>query len=601
MEDITSMMAEFLAEDYDHVNREIKLSVRKTASEVVYLGFLLRRMMDEKLYLACYDNFDSYLRNELRMDYTLANRFMGINRKYSLDGNSEKIDEKYTEYSQGLLVEMLSMPPELEAKVEPDMTVKQVREIKRQAKQKSVKMKPDARGLMGYAYCASCGEPLDETDRPKKCPKCGQLQDWNRWAEMIVDGEYREIGTPAPESIEVADIAMSQPDCEVHDERWFVEQYVKFAPEESAELMETCRREKNGSDRAKSIQERIAPYGHHGCSCDKYDFTFHGFAKGIDFRVGCDEIHLTYRRFALELMRIAEGAIATSQSEKSAYGLEKTEYPEGSLLTTEGCGHKHNCFSCAQDCNIRQKDRYCALAPLGNPFPCTTMAVLENLKEELEDKCQFVNNDLAPHKAGNGEADPCCRDCKELCGYRCQHAKLQEEPERDEYEMSLLRDMLDEAKDVLKRYKAFGDIPDKTVHKQKLLVGALANMACELEELQEKEEAAAETQQELPLLKNDTQRKQWLSDYKAWGLWYRDDNIDVNYYKFDFIDGSRLVVAEHPQRHSYWSREVRDEAFYHLIPKNKVTSGEIYDEKYRHATHSETELIKFLKDLQKKG
>lgn len=399
MEDITSMMVEFLAEDYDHVDREIKLSVRKTASEVVYLGFLLRRMMDEKLYLACYGDFESYLRNELRMDYTLANRFMGINKKYSVGGNSRTIDEKYVGYSQGLLIEMLSMTPELEAEIEPDMTVKQVREIKRQAKQKSVKMKPDARGLMGYAYCASCGEPLDETDRPKKCLKCGQLQDWSRWAdltekdpgraEMIVDGEYREIDTPVPESTEVVDIAMSQ-------------------------------------------------------------------------------------------------------SEKSAYGLEKTEYPEGSLLTTEGCGHKHDCFSCAQDCNIRQKDRFCRLAPLGNPFPCTTMAVLGNLKEELEDKCQFVNNDLAPHKAGNGEADPCCRDCKELCGYRCQRAKLLEEPERDEYEMSLLRDMLDEAKDVLKRYKAFGDIPDKTVHKQKLLVGALANMVCELEDMQEKEETVAE-------------------------------------------------------------------------------------------------------------
>lgn len=51
-------------------------------------------------------------------------------------------------------------------------------------------------------------------------------------------------------------------------------------------------------------------------------------------------------------------------------------------------------------------------------------------------------------------------------------------------------------------------------------------------------------QPELPTLKNKDQRKEWLSNYKAWGLWYRDENIDVNYYKFDFDDGSRLVVAE---------------------------------------------------------
>lgn len=108
------------------------------------------------------------------------------------------------------------------------------------------------------------------------------------------------------------------------------------------------------------------------------------------------------------------------------------------------------------------------------------------------------------------------------------------------------------------------------------------------------------TQPELPVLKNADQRKEWLVKYKEWGLWYRDDNIDVNYYKFDFEDGSRLVVAEYPQRHSYYGGEVHDEIFYHLIAKNKVTKGKAYDEKYRHAPHCETELIEFLKNLQKK-
>lgn len=108
------------------------------------------------------------------------------------------------------------------------------------------------------------------------------------------------------------------------------------------------------------------------------------------------------------------------------------------------------------------------------------------------------------------------------------------------------------------------------------------------------------TQPELPALKNADQRKEWLSKYKEWGLWYRDDNIDVNYYKFDFEDGSSLVVTEYPQRHSYYSSEVYDEIFYHLIARNKVTNGEVYDEKYRHAPHCETELIEFLKNLQKK-
>lgn len=103
----------------------------------------------------------------------------------------------------------------------------------------------------------------------------------------------------------------------------------------------------------------------------------------------------------------------------------------------------------------------------------------------------------------------------------------------------------------------------------------------------------------LPNLKNNDQRKEWLANYKSWGLWYTDRNIDVNYYKYDFSDGSRLVVEEHPQRHSYWSDEVYDECFYHLLKKNKKVYKCTYDEKYRHQADSETNLVEFLKNLQK--
>ncbi len=109
------------------------------------------------------------------------------------------------------------------------------------------------------------------------------------------------------------------------------------------------------------------------------------------------------------------------------------------------------------------------------------------------------------------------------------------------------------------------------------------------------------TQPELPILKNCDQRKEWLGKYKEWGLWYHDTNIDVNYYKFDFDDGSRLVVAEYPQRHSFYSDELKDECIYHLLEKNKKGYGKVYDEKYRHQQDSETYLVEFLKNLQKGG
>ena len=128
-------------------------------------------------------------------------------------------------------------------------------------------------------------------------------------------------------------------------------------------------------------------------------------------------------------------------------------------------------------------------------------------------------------------------------------------------------------------------------------------LACYIYELDEVMNPSAEPEQsELPKLKNNEQRKEWLNNYKEWGLWYRDENIDVNYYKYDFVDGSRLVVAEYPQREQLWHCAPRDEHFYHLLEKNRekyATANDVYDRQYTHDTDSETYLVEFLKKIQR--
>ena len=118
----------------------------------------------------------------------------------------------------------------------------------------------------------------------------------------------------------------------------------------------------------------------------------------------------------------------------------------------------------------------------------------------------------------------------------------------------------------------------------------------EYREIEEKKDEIPE----LPLLKNNDQRKEWLEKYKDWGLWYHDEHIDVNYYKYDFNDGSRLVVTEYPQRHCYWKKGKEDQYYYHLLEKRYKGYGDIvYDRQYNNSTDSETYLVNFLKNLQK--
>ena len=495
----------------------------KIQKSFVKIGWYLKHIRDDELYKEDgYVSINDCAADQLGYSQSTVSRLINICEKFSKNHNSPELDDKYAGFDKSQMIEMLPMNDKQMEKVKPDMTIKQIRDIKDEGKtgRKDTKESDEDSVIPGQTsierdfpeYMPSETTIFDDSEEENGNQKYATSHKRDETVlevkvdsldDVVFDGEYRE-----GEDLEA--VVVSQPDDTTHDERWFVEQYVKFEPEESAELMEICRREKNNSDRVKAIQSCIALYGYYNKSCREYAFKFHGFTKGVDFCIGEDEAHLTYECLALELTRIAEAEVETPQPEKSTYGLEKTEYPEKSLL----------------DIGLTDKE---------------PIDVLQ-----------------------------------------------------------LLHSMLEEAKGLLQDYLNLGDIPERTVCRQELLVDALADMVGTLEGLQEKEEPAVEILQELPLLKNNDQRKLWINDYKSWGLWYRDENIDVNYFKFDFTDGSRLVAAEYPQRHSYYSREVRDEIFYHLIPKNKVTDGEVYDEKYRHATHSETELVEFLKNLQKK-
>lgn len=106
----------------------------------------------------------------------------------------------------------------------------------------------------------------------------------------------------------------------------------------------------------------------------------------------------------------------------SAYGTPKEVYPEDSLLTAVGCEGGHSCFDCHMYCGIRQQDCYCVEAPMGNPFPCEMVEKIPQLREITGVDCQFVDLNLADHRAGDNEPAPCCKKCTVHCEHICERA-----------------------------------------------------------------------------------------------------------------------------------------------------------------------------------
>ena len=110
------------------------------------------------------------------------------------------------------------------------------------------------------------------------------------------------------------------------------------------------------------------------------------------------------------------------------------------------------------------------------------------------------------------------------------------------------------------------------------------------------------TQPELPHMKNNDQRKEWLRNYKPWGIWYRDEHIGSTFYKYDFECGARLVVEEFVSKYDHGDFT---HAKYHLIggpepPKDSYRFSKwARHEEYNHYPNSDTELVEFLKYIQK--
>ena len=146
-------------------------------------------------------------------------------------------------------------------------------------------------------------------------------------------------------------------------------------------------------------------------------------------------------------------------------------------------------------------------------------------------------------------------------------------------------------------------LPYMTILKQQLIVGGLRIIKNLVEDCREEPEESE--QSPLPIMRNNDQRKEWLRNYKAWGLWYTDEHIGVRYYKYDFENGARLIAEEYdPEevKDSWWTHI--ETSYMHLVGgpepdrKNGIPKW-TYHSKYNRPPNSETELVEFLKEVQK--
>ena len=180
--------------------------------------------------------------------------------------------------------------------------------------------------------------------------------------------------------------------------------------------------------------------------------------------------------------------------------------------------------------------------------------------------------------------------------------------------MIVMDDILQDAEENLKNYLSVADqgIPGRTILKYQLIAGGLRmikNLVRDCLDDENKDDGKNVMEQlPLPVMRNNDQRKEWLRNYKDWGLWYTDEHIGVRYYKYDFANGARLIAEEYDRDtvHSQWVSDNTESYYMHLIggPEPERKSGIpkwTQHGRYNKFPNSESELVEFLKEVQRES
>ena len=131
------------------VTAKIKEAMRHAAKEFVYIGFLLWEVQRyEYFYELNYGSVYEYAEAELGFKRSSTKNFIAICKEFCAKNEWDRInptmhlDSKWNDFRYSQLTEMLSMSAKQREQAKPEMTVKQLRELKRADDQTQPKAEP---------------------------------------------------------------------------------------------------------------------------------------------------------------------------------------------------------------------------------------------------------------------------------------------------------------------------------------------------------------------------------------------------------------------------------------------------------------------------
>lgn len=118
---------------YDEYKKTLDTELKAQAEGFVRVGYLLKVARDTDILLQSgYKSVAEFAQNEYGLTKDVVSRYIAINDRYSENGYSDRLQVRYENFGYSKLTEMLTLPDEIIAEIEPSLTRKEIQEIKRE-------------------------------------------------------------------------------------------------------------------------------------------------------------------------------------------------------------------------------------------------------------------------------------------------------------------------------------------------------------------------------------------------------------------------------------------------------------------------------------
>ena len=504
----------------------IRNGLKDAAQSVITVGYYLKAVRDNELFRSAgYETIWDYAWGEYGFSKGTASRYMKRNDRFSIGGNSPIIADEFRAFNRSQLQEMLSLDAEQMSTVTPDMTVREIRELRRPKEIPYFEIP----GQLSLSDFPELGEAEMEDSAVENSAPTETMTSTTAFTvsaeDLIGEPEEKLSAYGFPKRVYPADSLLTTPGCKGDNGRGYdcfnchleceIRQEYCRCVDATCGFPFPCQMVDTG--KREILEKKI------GERCQFIDLNLADHAAGDGSPIPCCKDCETPCEYACEN---SGKRVATSQQSVAA---DEQQEMEGNDAEKQ------------QDIPEKPKTEKCIHDGISR---CT-------LSEEDKEK-DGTGKDCAHH---------CCWNCvkRDGCNIECYASSKRKTLDDDEvaaedeenaeqpaepieFDRKTLEDMIRNAQEVLDQMCDYWvENQPYTYAKYNMMIQAYKLLLKEHDESNQKLDPVKQ-QPELPLLKNDKQRAEFIDAYEEWPLWIDNQETGEKYYRYELPDGTSFVI-----------------------------------------------------------